>query len=580
MDTGGRIVLVVIIFFLFGIGILIRLSYWQVVKAGELSVIAFSQREAVKHIPASRGEILTKDNFPIVTNKRVYSLIADPQMIKAELRKGIAQILSQFLLTQEEATIAGEEKNKLLDRKSKELEKTLSAPDLSWTNLKNGLSSEEKDRIEKLKINGLDFEEKTVRFYPESSMAAQLVGFVGSDFTGEAKGYFGLEGYYDLELKGKEGLVIQEKDAFNKPILTGIFNTEESRDGKNIVLHVDRTVQSIVEEELRKAVDKYGAKSGWVIVADPMTGAIISMAAFPSYDPAKFSDYPQDLYKNPTISETYEPGSTFKVLVMSAAINEQAIKPQTKCQICDGPYKIDKYLIRTWNDKYYPGQTMTEVIQHSDNIGMVYVSQKLGKDKLLDYLKKFGIGEKTGIDLQEEANVPLKENQNWNSVDSATASFGQGLVVTGIQMIRAVAAIANGGKIMEPHVVSKIVGEDKTLEFKPKVIRQILKPETARQVTEMMVNAVDNGEAKWAKPAGFRIAGKTGTAQIPVAGHYDAEKTIASFIGFAPADNPQFIMLVYLREPTSSPWGSETAAPLFFQIAKKLFLYYGIQPQD
>jgi cell division protein FtsI/penicillin-binding protein 2 len=302
------------------------------------------------------------------------------------------------------------------------------------------------------------------------------------------------------------------------------------------------------------------------------------MASQPTYDPANFQDYEQNLYKNPVISEAYEPGSTFKVLVMSAALNEKVVTPETRCTICDGPYKVDKYYINTWNHKYYPNQTLTEVLEHSDNVGMVFVSQKLGKEKMLDYFDKFGIGKKTGIDLQDEASVPLKNRDEWSIVDTSTASFGQGLVVTGIQMIRAVSALANGGMLVEPHMASEIVGQNKSLEIKSKTSEKFLNTEAVADITRMMVEAVDKGEAKWAKPAGFQIAGKTGTAQIPVSGHYDETKTIASFVGFAPANNPKFIILTYLREPTSSPWGSETAAPLFFQIAKKLLIYYDIQP--
>jgi cell division protein FtsI/penicillin-binding protein 2 len=221
---------------------------------------------------------------------------------------------------------------------------------------------------------------------------------------------------------------------------------------------------------------------------------------------------------------------------------------------------------------------MIEVIEHSDNIGMVFVAKKLGIDNFLDYFSKFGFDQKTNIDLQEETSATLKDNSKWSEVDLATAAFGQGIAVTGIQIVRATAAIANGGKLVEPHMVKEINSGDKNILVKPKIIKQIIKPETASIITDMMYRAVENGEVKWTKLSGYKIAGKTGTAQIPIAGHYDTEKTIASFIGFGPIDNPKFVMLTTLREPETSPWGSETAAPLFFKIAKDLFFYYGIQP--
>ena len=223
---------------------------------------------------------------------------------------------------------------------------------------------------------------------------------------------------------------------------------------------------------------------------------------------------------------------------------------------------------------------MTKVLERSSNVGMVYVGRKLGKEKLIGFMKQFGLGAPTGIDLEEETSPELRPERAWSEIDLATASFGQGIAVTPIQMIRAVGALANNGALMEPHVVASIVDErGKAVDIKPKKVRQVISPSTARIITEMMVAAVDNGEAKWAKPKGYRIAGKTGTAQIPVAGHYDEDKTIASFVGFAPADNPRFVMLVTLREPSSSPWGSETAAPLFFTISRDLFTYWGIPPQ-
>jgi cell division protein FtsI/penicillin-binding protein 2 len=221
---------------------------------------------------------------------------------------------------------------------------------------------------------------------------------------------------------------------------------------------------------------------------------------------------------------------------------------------------------------------MVEVLEHSDNVGITFVARRLGLGRFYRYLQLFGFGEKTGIDLQEEVAAELRPKESWYPIDLATAGFGQGIAVTRIQMVRAMAAVANGGKLVRPYLVQKIVSPDREIEIKPQVVRRVIKPKTAQVLTEMLVAAVDNGEARAFKPEGFVIAGKTGTAQIPIAGHYDPNKTIASFIGFAPVDNPRFVMLVTFREPTASPWGSETAAPTFFKIAKELFVHYGISP--
>ena len=252
---------------------------------------------------------------------------------------------------------------------------------------------------------------------------------------------------------------------------------------------------------------------------------------------------------------------------MAAALDAQAVKPDTVCTICSGPVAVSDYVIKTWNDKYFPKSTMTEVIQHSDNVGMVFAGKRLGKHKLITYLKKFGIGELTGVDLQEESSPAIRPESGWVDIDIATASFGQGIAVTPLQMLRAVSAIANRGLLPRPKIVDQI-NVKLVPTFRP---TQVVSPATAAQMTLMMVNSVDQGEAKWAKPKGFTIAGKTGTAQIPVSGHYDSDKTIASFVGFAPAQDPKFAMLVTLREPKSSPWGSETAAPLWFDISKEIF---------
>ena len=370
-----------------------------------------------------------------------------------------------------------------------------------------------------------------------------------------------------------------EKDATGKPIPAGVLDGFPAQDGRNLKLHLNRSIQLMVETKLAHALDKYGAISGEVAIMDPHTGGIIALASLPKYDPAQYTQFDPALYKNPLIANTYEPGSTFKVLVMAAALNEGLVSADTRCDDCSQPLTIGKYTIRTWNDEYRPNLSMTDVIVHSDNIGMVFVGQQLGKDNLVKYLDSFGIGQPTDIDLQEETSPKLALKQKWGDIDLATASFGQGIAVTGIQMLTAVSAIANQGQLMKPHIVDQVVG-DKAITIAPKIIRRVISSKTAQQITDMMVAAVDQGEAQWTKLKGYKIAGKTGTAQIPVAGHYDEEKTVASFVGFAPADNPKFVMLVKLREPQSSPWAAETAAPLWFSIAKDLLLYYNIPPQN
>ena len=304
------------------------------------------------------------------------------------------------------------------------------------------------------------------------------------------------------------------------------------------------------------------------------------MSSYPSYDPTKYNEYDEKLYKNPAISDTFEPGSVFKVMVMAAGIDAGAVTPDTICDICEGPLKVDKYLIETWNRKYFKDSTMTDVVVHSDNVGMSFVAQKLGADKLYDYLDKFGIGKLSGIDLQGESNISMRKKGTWNIVDLATSSFGQGISTTPIQIIRAVAASANDGILTIPKVVEKVELDGWSEKLNEGGKLRVISKDTAEKMTKIMVQAARHGEAQWTNLKGFSVAGKTGTAQIPISGHYDAEKTIASFVGFAPANNPKFIMLVTLKEPQSSEWASETAAPLWYSIAKDLFIIFGIQPDN
>lgn len=564
-----RIYLIKIFFWLFFAGIVLRLFYWQVIRADKLQAQAEGQYFKDTRVSAQRGKIFFSDGSILASSNPIFSLYGLPKVIPQDQKITTAYLLAKAL-TYDPLQVDSYAKQ-LLDNLSR---------DLYWVPLEKNLDVSAKKKIEDLNLSGIGFDTKSGRFYPEGSSSAHVLGFVGSDVKGEAKGYFGLEGYYEGELKGISGTLRHERDAMGLPILIGKFLNSEARNGKDLEINLDRSVQFIVEGALKKGLEKYGARVASAVVMEPRSGAILSLASFPNYDPLKYFDFPKEYYKNPIVGEAYEPGSTFKVLVMAAAINEEVVEPQTKCDICDGPLTIANFSIRTWDNKYYPQSSLKDVIVHSDNIGMVFVGAKLGLDKFYSYMENFGFGDLTNIDLQDELSPDLRPKNRWGEIDVATASFGQGIAITPIQMVRAVAVLANGGYLMEPHIVRKIKDEKTTFEIKPKVVRQVIKESTAKIITEMMVKAVDEGEAKWAKPKGFKIAGKTGTAQIPVAGHYDPDKTIASFVGFAPADNPKFVMLVRYDQPSSSIYGSETAAPTFFEIAKDLFNYYKIAPTE
>lgn len=538
----------------------VRLFYWQVLSADSLGRQAAAQHFSSLSLPAGRGDVVDRLGNPMVLNQPAYLVFAQPRTISSipAFVQKVAPILS-------------------LDTVG--ITARISEPNRVWVPLAHQVETKKVSELKALNLPGLGFEKEPKRFYPEASSAAHILGFVGSDVNGQDHGYFGLEGYYDRQLRGTDGSLRLEKDAHGAPILIGEEERIAPQDGRTLVLWAEKAVQQIVERRLSEGIRMYGAKEGSVVIMDPVSGGILASASYPSYDLRVYGQYDKSLYKSPVVAGTFEPGSTFKTLIMAAAINEKLVTPKT---IMDesGPVAVGPNTIRTWNNQYHGPISMTQVLEYSSNIGMVDVARRLGKNTMLSYIRRFGFGKPTDIDLEEEASPQLRPDKEWQEIDELTASFGQGIAVTPIQMVRAVAALANGGKLMEPHVVKEIKdAKGKMITIKPKLVSQVVSPATARILAEMMVAAVDNGEAKWAKPRGYRIAGKTGTAQIPVAGHYDETKTIASFVGFAPADKPAFVMLVTLTEPTSSPWGSETAAPLFFTIARDLFTYWGISPQ-
>lgn len=558
MKRDRRLILIVLAFVVFYFAIIARLFYWQVLKADVLRHAGYDQSTLSLVTTAKRGDILFNDNYPLATNKISYLLYANPK--KVDSFDNYAKLLSPLLQAEQASISARLNQN------------------LYWVSLQSRLSFETRTQIEGLSLPALGFELQTERDYPEASMAAHLVGFVGKNQDGQDQGYFGLEGYYDRQLKGRPGSIYMIKDAVGNPILTDV-REDKKIDGRTLVTTIDRSVQYMADTELKKGLDLYQADGGSVIVMETKTGKILGASSYPKFDPQKYWEYDGKTYTSPIVSNLYEPGSTFKVLVMAAGIDSGLVAPQTKCDSCAGSVGIDGYQIKTWDDKYFPNTTMADVIIHSDNTGMVYVGRKLGVAKMLSYLKNFGFGNLTGIDIQGEATEALRPERKWANIDLATASFGQGISVTPIQLITAINSVANGGKLMRPMIVAKIITPDsKTINIDTQIERQTISSAASKVMTWMMVDAVEKGEAKFAKIPNYNIAGKTGTAQIPVAGHYDPTNTNASFIGFFPAEDPKITMLVIVNRPRSSIYGAETAAPTFFSIARDLIQYYNIEP--
>jgi cell division protein FtsI/penicillin-binding protein 2 len=546
--------LILLIFTVFFVLIAVKLFYLQVISP-QLSSDYFKYDK----IYPERGKIFDRNSAPMALNQTRYLLYVEPKNnkdIKDELDK--------------------------IDKVLKIGESTLEAKiDIrkDWVAVKSGLTKEQKKHLESFKIEGIGFRPQFQRYYPEGSASAHLLGFVGKNKEGEDVGYFGIEGFYDKDLYGLPGFLKTERDIYGRPILVGTQDKTDPENGRNLVLTVDKSVQSIAKRELVRGLERYKAKEGCVIIADPATMEILALTCLPDFDPDRYFLFSQDDFKNQAITSVYEPGSTFKPLVMAAALNEKKVKPDDFYNE-KGAITRSGYRIKTWNDKYEGKISMTRILEKSSNVGMVYVGEKLGKKKLYQYLTDYGFSEPTGIDLQGEFGGILKPANQWYDIDYSTVTFGQGMAVTPMQMIRAFSSLINGGELLRPYIVKKIIYEGREKIVDKKLERRVISEKTSQIMKKMLVSTVEHGEYKWIKPEGYRIGGKTGTAQIAIQGKYDPSKTIASFIGFAPADEPKFVALVILRETKTSPYGSETAAPLFFDIARELLIYYNIAPQQ
>jgi len=586
-------ILSVFVFFVFA-AVWLRLAFWQTFASEGLSVAADSQHYDVLAIPAKRGEIKFHDGETLVADRNAWLLYANLDQLKSDKTETANFLAEQLLgevpqISSTGGQLQGDEKEQFLKKTKGELEdkikNRLNLEGSTWVNLAHFMPDTLKKRVEERNIKGLGFLEEETRDYPEASLAAHLIGFVGSDRVGNPKGYFGLEGYYQRELAGKNGQLRLEKDAFGQPIAIGNESRREKQDGSVLVTTIDRAVQFFVEKELEKGISDWKATGGTAIVMDPQNGAILAMSSFPSYDPRNFSYFPTKNYKNPAVASLYEPGSIMKPLVVAAAINEGKIQPDTKCPspFCDHPREIGGAFIHTFNNQYHPNLTMTETLINSDNTGMVYIGEQLGFEKLYDYYLKFGFNEKTGIDLEEEESGNLRPKDNYYLLDQATLTFGQGVAVNAMQMMRAWAPIANGGNLVTPHLVSQIQTGNEKIDLSWPKGDKVLSSTTTKLVAEMLVRVANESPVHFPKDrivnlAKFRIAAKSGTAQIALGGAYKSAGTIASVIGFAPADNPKFLVMVKLNEPEVRPWGSDTAGPVFFAIMNNLLTYYNVAP--
>lgn len=437
------------------------------------------------------------------------------------------------------------------------------------------------ERVISETIAGLDVVPYWRRHYPERTLAAHVLGF----YTAQHRGYYGLEGFYDQRLAGEIISRTQEQDALRNPLPLDVPQdaTAHAQRGVDLVLTLDRTAQMIVEDELAAALEATGAEQGAIIAMDPRTGDILAMASAPGFDPNAYTDIAAqdpDRFVNVAISDLYEPGSVFKIITLAAALDIGQVSPDTT-YYDTACLEVGGRQLCNWDRKDHGPVSMIDMMAKSLNVGAATLSTRMGAAEFYRYVTAFGFGQPTGVDLQAEATgqVRLPGDLDWYESDLGTNAFGQGLSATPLQVIAAVAAVANAGELVQPHVVRAIDDGQALREAQIVKMGRAIRPETARTLTEVLVEAVAR-EVPQAQVPGYRIAGKTGTSQIPIPGGYDDPWTIGSFVGYGPASDPHLIILVRLDRPTLSPWGADTAAPVFQRVAARLFAVLGIAPDD
>lgn len=552
-----------------------------------------------------------------IINERLPGVFADTE--------GFIIYADPTLIPESQLTVVSKTLATYLDQPISSIEAQLTRRKVRYVYLKNRLTPEASAAIKELDLKGVVLLPEHWRFYPEGPLASSLVGFINREKAGQ----YGIEGYFNSELEGKKGTIYAESDPFGRQITVGDTKIVSAVDGDSIVLTIDRVVQKKVEEILKSSVEQYKADSGQVIIMNPFSGAIIAMANFPTFDPNVYAEsytlrklepgelvektiplfkkdeagqyvpvtdadlenkdlekyvyenkFGPGVFKNKAISEYYEPGSVFKPLVMSIALDTKEVEPQTTYDN-SGPLLIDEFEIKNSTGIYGGITTMTEVLEKSLNTGMAWVAKKLGKKLVYEYLKDFGFGEYTNIQLEGETKGEVDYFSHWSKAQLLTTAFGQGIVVTPLQMITAWSALANGGKLMQPYIVDSVIKDGEVIETEPEIIHRVISEEASSIITSMLVSVVRGYHGR-AEVPGYLIAGKTGTAQI--AGKYGQyEKgegaTITSFAGYFPATKPQFVVLVKLDRPRigEGTWGETTAAPAFQRIAEFLIDYYNIE---
>ena len=537
-----------------------RLAYWQTVGRADLLSRATDQVHSDLVVAAQRGVIRDRNGAILATTVELRSLYAIPGLMTdrdgTDLKPRIASTLAPILGEKAEVLRAAFESG------------------AEWLFVRRRLPEDIAVRIAALHLAGLGFEMEPKRLYPNGAVGAQVLGFVNDDGVGQ----YGVEGRYAAELSGTPGRLVVARDPANRELALGLRTAVPATNGDDLSLTIDLAVQNAVERELAAVVEREKASGGAIVVLDPKDGAVLAIASSPTYDPARVGSADAEALRNRAISWTYEPGSTMKAITVAAALDKGVITPATSYQDV-GYAVIGGRKLCNAQCKVYGPTTVTQILARSQNAGAVFVASKLGAADLNAYLRSFGFGQRTGVDLSAETGGIVRPLAEWYPVDLGTISFGQGLSITPLQLASAYAAIANGGTLYQPYVVASRRDADGEHRTAPVAVRRVISEETSATLVTMLTTTVDNGIANAAALKGYSVAGKTGTAQIPSdEGRYVDDAYISSFAGFVPAIDPRMVVVVVLEKPQSKLLGTVPVMNTFKAIATDALRYARVQP--
>jgi cell division protein FtsI/penicillin-binding protein 2 len=533
-----------------------RLVQLQLVRGAELALQARGQQVARIPLVGLRGTIYDRNGIPLALDRESPTAFVAPNEIKPEDKGRVADELAKML------GLPSEDTRRLLERNS------------SFVWLSRHLDAETADCLRQASLPGVYVRQEPSRLYPLGRTAAHVLGFVGVDH----QGLEGLELAYDDLLSGEPGWTLKVRDALGRPLYPlgepsaasyapGKTQQPPQR-GDDLRLTIDSRFQHIVDRELAFAVERSNARGGMAVMLDPDTGEVLALSNYPFFDPNRFGDYPSWVRRNRIVTDVFEPGSTFKVFTLAAALEEGLVTPRT---VFDTPPEtfVTGRRIRD-SLPHDPRLTAAQIVERSSNVGILQIGLKVGREKLHEYLEKFGFGAPTGLEMPGEVRGILRPAKDWYPLDTACASFGQGVAVTAIQLVRAYAVIANGGWLVQPRLLS----HEGSRKPRP---RRVISSETAAALREILVGAVERGLGKDARGSGYTVGGKTGTAQkVGNGGYLAGKRYIASFVGFAPAENPALVLLIIIDEPTPIYGGGPVCGPAFARIVKQVLALEGV----